>query len=309
MTQFARILAAVDSSEPARDAFDYALALSKHHGAELVVVQAISAHQLVRSEARERLALTAQLQRRAAQANVEFTYRVQQGDAAETILSYARSLEPDMIVMGTHQPRGLDRFRMRSVAERVTARATVPVLLIPALREATPFRPFRHMAVAVEFDAGSRRTLEHALALATDAGDRITMLHVVPGSAAPDTSDIYSVGIVESQNQMLHDGQRRVMRDALRRLHEAVPVARKTSAPIDVRVLMGDTATEIIRAVDSMDADVLVVGVPRRNAISRALFGTTAARLRRVVGIPMLAVPDVSSVSMHWESTAKPLAA
>ena len=34
-------LAAIDFSKPARDAFDYALALSRHHGAELIAIQAV----------------------------------------------------------------------------------------------------------------------------------------------------------------------------------------------------------------------------------------------------------------------------
>ena len=61
VTQFSRVLAAVDFSKPARGAFDYALALSKQHGAELVVVQAVPPNQAFSWQARERRALTARL--------------------------------------------------------------------------------------------------------------------------------------------------------------------------------------------------------------------------------------------------------
>jgi len=87
------------------------------------------------------------------------------------------------------------------------------------------------------------------------------------------------------------------MRDARRRLQLAVPLKRQTPAAIHARVLLGDTATEISRAVDSIDADLLVVGVPKRGVVSRALFGTTAARLLRVSRVPMLAVPDVRTAT------------
>ena len=132
MIQFSRVLAAVDFSKPARGAFEYALALSKHRGAELVVVHAVPRNQRFRWHARERLALTAELRHRARQANVEFKDRVQQGDPAEIILLHARSLHPDVIVMGTHQRSGIDRFRVGSVAERVAAKSMAPVLLVPA---------------------------------------------------------------------------------------------------------------------------------------------------------------------------------
>ena len=99
------------------------------------------------------------------------------------------------------------------------------------------------------------------------------------------------------------------MRDAQRRLQLTVPVERQTPAAIHRRVLLGDTTTEISRVVDNIGADVLVVGVPKRGVVSRALFGTTAARLLRVTRVPMLAVPDVGTVSAHQDSTSLPLAA
>ena len=99
------------------------------------------------------------------------------------------------------------------------------------------------------------------------------------------------------------------MRDARRRLQLAVPVKRHTPAAIHARVLLGDTTTEISRVVDSIDADLLVVGVPKRGVVSRALFGTTAARLLRVSRVPMLAVPEVRTASAHEASASLQLAA
>ncbi len=301
MTHVSRVLAAVDFSKPARGAFEYALALSQHHGAELIVVQAVPLNQAFSWHARARLALTAKLRSKAEQANVKLTERIQTGDPAEIILLHARSLRPDLIVMGTHQRRGIERFRAGSVAERVAAKATVPVLLVPRRRKAGAIRPFSHVAVAVDFSRGSHRAVEKSLALASEVGDRVTLLHVVPGFSSGVPAHLYRYGVAEYQDQL--------MRDAQRRLQLAVSVKRNTATPIHARVLLGDTATEIGRVVDSIGADVLVVGVPRRGVVSRALFGTTAARLLRVTGIPMLAVPDTGRVDAHQESTSLPLAA
>ena len=285
MKQFSRVLAAVDFSKPARGAFEYALALSKQHGAELVVVQAVPRNEAFSWHARERRALTAKLQRRADQADVAFKGKVQQGDPAAIILSHARTLRADVIVAGTHQRRGIDRFTDGSVAERIAAKATVPVLLIPWRRHVNTIRPFSHVAVAIDFSTVSNRAVKQALALANDSGDRVTLLHVVPGFSSGVPPHLYRYGIAEYQDQL--------MRDARRRLQLAVPLKRQTPAAIHARVLLGDTATKISRVVDSIDADLLVVGVPKRGVVSRALFGTTAARLLRVSRVPMLAVPDV----------------
>src|SRR4051794_37384797 len=87
--KLSRILAAIDFSTPARRAFDYALALSKDHDAELVLLQAVPLDQAFSWRARKRRALAARLRRKAEQVDVRFTERVQQGDPVETILLHA----------------------------------------------------------------------------------------------------------------------------------------------------------------------------------------------------------------------------
>ena len=301
MNQLSRVFAAIDFSKPARSAFEYALALSKHHGAELVVVQAVPPDQPFGWHARDRRALTAKLRQRAEQSNVEFTDRVQTGDPAEIILLHARSLRPDVIVLGTHQRRGIDRLRMGSVAERVVAKATVPVLLVPRGLPMSTIKPFNHVAVAIDFRHGTNRSVEQALALASEPTDRITLLHVVSRSSSSVPLHLYGYGIVESDDPAI--------RDARHRLQLAVPVKRHAPTAIDTRVLVGNAATEIGRAIESIGAELLVVGVPKRSVVSRALFGTTAARLLRTIRVPLLAVPDLGASSTHQKSASLQLAA
>ena len=301
MAQISRVLAAVDFSKPARSAFDYALALSKQHRAELVVVQAVPQRQPFSSEASERLALAAELQHRSEQEHVRFAHRVQHGDPAEVILLHARTLQPDVIVLGTHQRRGLDRIRVGSVAQRVAAEATAPVLLIPARHQTREIKPFSHVAVAVDFGSSTPYAIEQALALASGPSDRITLLHVVPGSPSGVPPQLYRYGAAEYQSHLIADAQRQ--------LQLAVPMKRRTSAAIHARILVGDPATAITRVVDSIGADLLVVGVPKRGRMSRAIFGTTAGRLLRLAGAPILAVPDGVAAVAPGQRTALQLAA
>jgi nucleotide-binding universal stress UspA family protein len=300
--QLSRVLAAVDFSRPARRAFEYALAISRRHGAELVVVHAVPANQPVNWHARARLDLIERLRRKAEHANVRFAERVQSGDPADIILLHARSLRPDVIVMGTHQRRGIDRLRTGSVAERVTARATAPVLLAPPGAQATTIGPLRHVAVAVDFSAASDRAIEQALALVNDPADRVTLLHVVPDVAAGMPPHYYyRFGLAEYQREM--------MRDARRRLQLAGAVDQRTRAAIHARVLLGDPATEIAKAVESIGAELVVVGAPRRGVVSRALFGSTAVRLLRLSPVPMLAVPSAGPATAREENARLAVAA
>lgn len=55
---------------------------------------------------------------------------VVEGFPAETILKYAKELEVDLIVMGTHE-KGIMHTFLGSVAKNVLNRAHVPMLIIP----------------------------------------------------------------------------------------------------------------------------------------------------------------------------------
>jgi nucleotide-binding universal stress UspA family protein len=60
--------------------------------------------------------------------------RVVLGDAAEEILNYVKAEEIDLIVIGTHGRKGIDRILFGSVAERVIKMSPVPVMSINPYR-------------------------------------------------------------------------------------------------------------------------------------------------------------------------------
>lgn len=294
-----RVLAAVDFSKPARSAFDHALALAARHGAELAVVHAVPPDQPLDGARPERLSLKADLRRLADASRVPFTYHVQHGDPAQIILHHAAFIRPDVIVLGSHPRRGRVRWRAGSTGERVMAKATVPVLLIPARPETAAREPFRHVAVAVDLRAGSEGAMERAVAVAGKTADRITLLHVVPGFSSGVPPHLYRYGVAEYQRQLVQD--------ARRRLQLGAPSLRRSRAAIDTRVLRGETAAEIGRVAGRIGADVLIVGAPRRGMVARALFGTTAGRLLKAIDIPLLAVPGAGQRSRE-EDVARPAA-
>jgi nucleotide-binding universal stress UspA family protein len=60
---------------------------------------------------------------------------VVQGDPAEEILKYISSEKVDLVVMGTHGRKGLDRILFGSVANEVVQNSPVPVLTINPYRK------------------------------------------------------------------------------------------------------------------------------------------------------------------------------
>ena len=61
---------------------------------------------------------------------VEISCRALQGEPAGAILQLASQTRADLIIMATHGETGLRRLVLGSVAEEVTRRSNVPVLLL-----------------------------------------------------------------------------------------------------------------------------------------------------------------------------------
>ena len=56
---------------------------------------------------------------------------IKEGDFAEGIIATAAEINADVIVMGSHGRRGLDKMLMGSVAETVLHKSVIPLFIIP----------------------------------------------------------------------------------------------------------------------------------------------------------------------------------
>lgn len=56
---------------------------------------------------------------------------VKEGDYAETILTSAKELNVDVIVIGSHSRRWLDEILMGSVTEKVLHHTSIPLFIVP----------------------------------------------------------------------------------------------------------------------------------------------------------------------------------
>ena len=56
---------------------------------------------------------------------------VEEGDTGECILETAAAIHADIIVLGTHSRRGINKIMLGSVTEKVVRHSTVPLYIIP----------------------------------------------------------------------------------------------------------------------------------------------------------------------------------
>ena len=73
-------------------------------------------------------------------AALDVTVEVREGRPASEIDAYARSVDADLVAMGTRGRHGENRFLIGSVAERVVRTCPVPVLTVRQLTEEDPRR-------------------------------------------------------------------------------------------------------------------------------------------------------------------------
>jgi nucleotide-binding universal stress UspA family protein len=120
------VLVGVDDSEPAACALDVVWRLPAEDRRTLVFCT-VAESEAMRAAA-ERIADRAHLA--AVSHNVQATDLVVSGHAAEAIVRVARERAVDLIVVGTHARRHLERMVLGSVAEQVLRTAPVPVLVV-----------------------------------------------------------------------------------------------------------------------------------------------------------------------------------
>lgn len=138
-----RILLPTDGSEVAESAAAHAVDLAATTGAQLHVLSVVDAEavglvassSLDADEVRTSLRhageeATATVAEAAEAAGVEVVEAVEVGVPDEAIRDYAAAHDVDLVVMGTHGRRGVDRFLLGSVTERVVRSSDAPVLVV-----------------------------------------------------------------------------------------------------------------------------------------------------------------------------------
>lgn len=143
MKEIKKILCAVDLSEHSKQVAEYAATLAKNLGASVIVVytapslsQYVGFHvppNTIENFVGEIVTGAEQSMENFVSENftgLEAKGVVLIGYAAEEILNKAKEEEADMIIMGTHGRKGIDRILFGSVAEKVVKNARIPVLTI-----------------------------------------------------------------------------------------------------------------------------------------------------------------------------------
>ena len=143
MTQIRRIVCPTDFSPTASQAVDYAAAMARSFGAELVLLHVVpelnypirglgmaQAFPQLREELHTRAKEHLLDVQKAIGSGLKSSIEMRDGIPHDAILACAQAVKADMIVMGTHGHTGIKHALLGSSAERVVRLSTCPVLTV-----------------------------------------------------------------------------------------------------------------------------------------------------------------------------------
>lgn len=189
--------------------------------------------------------------------------RVLVGVPAEALRRLSTPRLTDMVVMGTHGYKGVERALYGSVAEAVVRHASVPVLTVHRRRARFAVK---HVLCPVNLTTYAASSLSYAALFAQAMGATLTALYVRPEEQWQPDARLELEAFVR---RTLGKGGRQVERLAV----------------------SGEARERIAREAEQGPYDLVVLSEHLRPWSADRLVGTTAERVLRRSAVPLLAVP------------------
>lgn len=296
---FKHILVPLDGSKLAEAALPVAASLGETLPATVTLLHVIekNAPDQVHQErhltaAKEANAYLAEVAQRAFPRKVKVDWHVHTRavpNVVDSIVRHAqRDFQPDLIILCSHGRSGMRDMVSSSIAQRVVAESTIPVLLVKP-KEAEPARPaMRKILVPLDNESAHDQSLPIAEDLARAYKAEIAMICVIPtlgtlsgekavaGTMLPSTAAAYLEMAEENARQ---------------HFQEHLAGFQKTKIPASASIERGDPATVIARTAQSMEADLILFATHGNAGFEAFWRGSVAANVARRTDIPLLLIP------------------
>ncbi|MEF8789272.1 MAG: universal stress protein [Haloarculaceae archaeon] len=225
---------------------------------------------------------TALVRERAADLDLRTVREIREGVPYRQILEYAEEADVDLVVMGTHGRSSAEPARLGSTAERVLARADVPVLTVRlATGDEQPPRSgygmYDEVVVATDGSDAAERAADHALGIAERYGADVHVVYVL------DTS-VYELADAERSIVGLLEG------GGENAVERVATEARERNLPVETHVLRGAPARTVLDYADGVEADLLALGTRGLAGVGERFLGSTTRRVLGRADCPVLTV-------------------
>jgi universal stress protein E len=207
------------------------------------------------------------------------------GDPWVAIIHAVQQENHDLVIVGTHGQSTWEQFFVGSTAHRLIRHCPSPVWVVKGERSGAP----KLVLASSDFSEASRMAAILGCQIAQQAGSEFHMLHVIDDKDVP-------TGAIERLNP--GGALRGAINDvAADHLAEAVKGLGNAAGHIHSHLSWGIPAQEIIRLIEHLDIDLLVLGTVGRSGINGVLLGNTAEKVLNHCRCSVLACKPDSFVS------------
>lgn len=195
---------------------------------------------------------------------------------AEGLIAAGEEFGARLIVVGAAEGAGFGRHRLGGVASALVHSSPIPVALAPAGTAQEEVDVVPRITAALGTRAGADVLLGEAVTMATDSSAPLRLVSLVPFDVPPglDTGAIRVAGGAHA---------------------DEVLAAAKTALPQGVEVSAeqapGDSVEDAVTHLSWLPGEVILVGSSRLAQPRRLFLGSTAAKMLRVLPVPMIVVP------------------
>lgn len=199
--------------------------------------------------------------------------------AAPIIVEAVTKFDCDLVIMGTHGRRGLNRMLTGSVAQEVVHRSPVPVLTTRAAEGGTSLQ--HKILAAVDFSETSLVAVDWTAALAESLNSEVTLLHVFEPLVYPDFF------VLDSPIEDRED-----IKDHCFESLTTIATERLANVTSNVVVITGHVAQKIAAYAHNNKYDLVVLSTNGLSGLSHVVLGSVAERVVRISTVPVLTVRE-----------------
>lgn len=136
---------------------------------------------------------------------------------------------------------------------------------------------YRRILVAIEHSPADRTIITHVEKLAQMTGAELVLVHVADGWAARHFAQLKLRESEEIQDDRAY-------------LDQLCEELRNKGLTANSRLLMGDPSTQLVKAVEAEQADLLAMATHGHRFLEDLVKGTTVDRVRHLVTVPVVLV-------------------
>ena len=221
------------------------------------------------------------------------------GEPAEEAARMARELNVDLVVTASQGMRGLRRFLLGTVVERLARYLSCPILVVHApgkTKEESLEDPpvFKRILWGTNYPP-DRRVMKYALTLAREYQSRVQVLHCLEAPGEMDMADEVEASYSEAQQSQVAGLEGR--------LNELMTDMTPDCGDLETVLAVGNPGDQLYSYASEQKADLIIIGIRPQKVWERLLNYSTTEAIIRNAPCPVLAIPTRSPLVFERTAT------